>query len=432
MLRLIHDAGLDHEVDSSTFLLGIVRDGRIHRFPQGRNLKALFSPFLSPSAKLQLVKLGVDIVRASRALARHDLTRLAAIDDETAAEYAHRRLNQECLDYLVELSTEGWFYDPPEESSKAALLWHLKNFFLGRLINSRRGVGFLVDGLAERVPVMLRSEVSLVEDRPDGVSVSWRDESGERVETASAAIIATPADVLPKIYPGLDQVRREIVDEFDYPVSTDVTLGLRSVPAEPSLYVLVSRREHPGLQVILLDHHKPGRAPEGRGLVTLIFRSTWQQRLSTLDDDAVVEVGITALNEVVPGMGDLAYWSRVERPTPCILRARPGVFARAARFEAATDPHARVQLAGDYLPISSTNACLVSGERAAARVARRSVPGSRPTAERRPTHRTMIPPSTGSVTPVTYRPLGPTRYSRAAVTSAGSISETSSTGLSDA
>jgi len=57
-----------------------------------------------------------------------------------------------------------------------------------------------------------------------------------------------------------------------------------------------------------------------------------------------------------------------------VVMSRPGTYRDLARFTAATDPAARVQLCGDYLSASTTNASLCSGERAASRLidARRS------------------------------------------------------------
>jgi oxygen-dependent protoporphyrinogen oxidase len=51
-----------------------------------------------------------------------------------------------------------------------------------------------------------------------------------------------------------------------------------------------------------------------------------------------------------------------------VVMSRPGTYRDLARFTAATDPTARVQLCGDYLSASTTNASLCSGERAAERI----------------------------------------------------------------
>jgi hypothetical protein len=48
--------------------------------------------------------------------------------------------------------------------------------------------------------------------------------------------------------------------------------------------------------------------------------------------------------------------------------SRPGTYRDLARFTAATDESSPVQLCGDYLSASTTNASLCSGERAAERL----------------------------------------------------------------
>jgi protoporphyrinogen/coproporphyrinogen III oxidase len=64
---------------------------------------------------------------------------------------------------------------------------------------------------------------------------------------------------------------------------------------------------------------------------------------------------------------------------------RKGRFASVDRFMKATDPTARVQLAGDVGPIPGVNGALVSGMQAGRRIATRAADrGSRAAAGRTP------------------------------------------------
>jgi hypothetical protein len=47
----------------------------------------------------------------------------------------------------------------------------------------------------------------------------------------------------------------------------------------------------------------------------------------------------------------------------------PGRFREVAKYQKTINPHARVQFAGDLDPIGGVNAALVSGHKAAKRVA---------------------------------------------------------------
>jgi predicted NAD/FAD-dependent oxidoreductase len=60
--------------------------------------------------------------------------------------------------------------------------------------------------------------------------------------------------------------------------------------------------------------------------------------------------------------------THVGRWRPAVVMSRPGTYRDLVRFTAATDERARVQLCGDYLSASTTNASLCSGELAARRV----------------------------------------------------------------
>jgi protoporphyrinogen oxidase len=203
--------------------------------------------------------------------------------------------------------------------------------------------------------------------------VTW-EASGtgsERVDDVSAVVIALSAHDMLRVYPGLDPVRSDIVSRLEYGSSVHVYLGLDRVPAEPCYGIMVPRREHPGLLATGLEHHKPGRAPVGKALIAGYFRSAWNESHWDLDDETILRDAVGAINGTLPGLADNIEMTHVQRVQPCLLRGKPGIYGELANFAAATDSQARIQFAGDYFPVSSTNSCLRSGEIAAERIARR-------------------------------------------------------------
>ena len=131
----------------------------------------------------------------------------------------------------------------------------------------------------------------------------------------------------------------------------------------------VPRLEHPDLCVVVLDHNKaPGRAPAGKGLLTSYWHDAWGKEHWDRDDKEVVEDALAGLDRIFPGIENDVEMTHVSRWWSCAVMSRPGLYRDMARFTAATDPSAPVQLAGDYLSATTTNASLCSGEQAARRI----------------------------------------------------------------
>jgi oxygen-dependent protoporphyrinogen oxidase len=171
------------------------------------------------------------------------------------------------------------------------------------------------------------------------------------------------------VYPQLDPVRRAVVEDIEYSTCVDVHLALSAPPAEESMMLQVPSREHPDLCVIVLDHNRaPGRAPAGKGLLTSYWHTAWGDQQWDRPDDEIVETAVPVIDRILPGVADAVEFARVQRWRPAVVMSRPGTYRDLARFTAATDPAARVQLCGDYLSASTTNASLCSGERAAERI----------------------------------------------------------------
>jgi len=371
MVKLIADAGLSGETVPTSDLVGIVREGTTHRIRGGRAIAdALTTRLLSLREKLPLAKLLTDLVRAGDRLDWYDLGRAADLDIETARQYADRRLSTEILEWIIDPALGALFVASPERLSAVDFLFAVRNILGGSFFNSPTGVGFLPRGLARHLDVQLSARCTSVEERPGGVTVTWeRPGEEEHVDEAAFCVIALSGEAMLAVYPQIDSVRREVVEDIEYSTCVDVHLGLSAPPDEPAMMVQVPRREHPDLCVVVLDHNRaPGRAPAGKGLLTSYWHTAWGDQQWDRHDTEIVDAALPAIDRILPGVAGSVEFAHVQRWRPAVVMSRPGTYRDLARFTAATDPSARVQLCGDYLSASTTNASLCSGERASERI----------------------------------------------------------------
>ncbi|HEV7865794.1 MAG TPA: NAD(P)/FAD-dependent oxidoreductase [Acidimicrobiia bacterium] len=372
MVKLIADAGLAGEIVPTSDLVGIVRQGTVHRLRSHAKTDGLTTKLLSAGAKLQMVKMVADLVRAGDRLDWYDLGRAADLDTETARQYADRRLSSEILEWIIDPALGALFVASPERLSAVDFLFAVRNILGGSFFNSPTGVDFLPRGLARHVAVELSARCTSVEEQADGVTVTWeRAGESERVEDAAVCVIALSGHQMLGVYPQIDPVRRDVVEGIEYSTCVDVHLGLSKPPEETAMMVQVPRLEHPDLNVIVLDHNRaPGRAPAGKGLLTSYWHTAFADQQWDRSDEEIVEAAIPAIDRVLPGVADTVELTHVQRWRPAVVMSRPGTYQDLVRFTAATDPSARIQLCGDYLSASTTNASLCSGERVAERLIR--------------------------------------------------------------
>ncbi len=370
MVKLIADAGLSGEIVPTSDLVGIVREGTVHRLRSHAKADGLTTKLLSPAAKLRMVNMVADLARAGDRLDWYDLGRAADLDTETARQYADRRLSGEILEWIVDPALGALFVASPERLSAVDFLFAVRNILGGSFFNSPTGVGFLPRGLARHLDVELSARCTSVEEHAGGVTVTWeRAGEGEHVEEAAVCVIALSGHQMLAVYSQIDPVRRAVVEDIEYSTCVDVHLGLSSPPDEPAMMVQIPRLEHPDLCVVVLDHNRaPGRAPDGKGLLTSYWHTAWGDQQWDRPDDEIVDTAIPVIDRILPGVARSVEFAHVQRWRPAVVMSRPGTYRDLARFTAATDPAARVQLCGDYLSASTTHASLCSGERAAERL----------------------------------------------------------------
>ena len=138
---------------------------------------------------------------------------------------------------------------------------------------------------------------------------------------------------------------------------------------ESDVYLLaVPRSESPSVSVVLFDHLKhPDRAPEGRGLVTVVASPEVAPALLDATDGDVVATLAAEAERFVPGLRGTVTESVVHRFRHGLPEATP--HALSLRGEFASRLGGVVDYAGDWVTLTPySEAAVRSGRRAAARV----------------------------------------------------------------
>ena len=170
--------------------------------------------------------------------------------------------------------------------------------------------------------------------------------------------------------PKLTPDERGFFEQVRYSRGITVDLLFDAPPAVPPHYCAgLPRAEGFDLAGVTVEHHKPGMAPPGAGLLSARLAPAAAARLWGAPDEAVARPALDALAATPFGRLHPFEFAVHRWPTllPCFEAGSP---ARLARFRHRIDRSPRLAFAGDYLLGPSADAALTSGMRAATEVLR--------------------------------------------------------------
>lgn len=364
--------GLGHRIaDIACTRNAVLRDGKLHAADFDSLGDLLRSDLLSSRAKARLPRLLFEVFRHRKRLDPLRPEKAADIDREDMARYLRRIVGEEALEYLLAPAFSSTFDSEPEDLSGAFALLAIR-FFTGgsRLQCFEGGGGLLTRTLADRLSVRVGWEATAVETEAGGARVRFVSPSGERSLIADAAVVAVPGSRVARLCRKLTEAERGFFEQVRY-VRGIITYLLLDEPPQALPYygVAFPRREGLDLYGIAVDHHKPGFAPEGAGLMNAALTSSAAARLFETPDEAVVErvlenLARTPIGRLEPV--DVA----VHRWDPMLPQFHAGYLRHLKSFLDRSERTPRLAFAGDYLVGPFTEAALTSGLRAANEIVR--------------------------------------------------------------
>ncbi|QFG22601.1 NAD(P)/FAD-dependent oxidoreductase [Actinomadura sp. WMMB 499] len=366
--RLISALGLDADpaaVPTVPDALAVWRGGRT-RPHVGRPLGLLTGAGLGARARLDLVRLQARLAR----LGDLDPQRPehTSLGTATVADLV-RPYHPDLRDYLVDPLVGGFFGWDPERSAAAPFAAHLATSGgTSGWRTYRDGMDTLARALAARLDVVTGHPVTRVTGGLRTVLL----ESPRGTVSARAAVLAVPAPVAARLHPDAPPAVREFLRACGYAPMLRVSLvldrPLAPRGARPRFATLVPSAADPLLGVITADHRKhPGRAPEGRGLLSLVTSPAGTAELVGAPDDAVANRLLARAERFVPGLGRNVRHVRVSRFRHGLPEATPRALRLRAAF--ARRPVSSVEYAGDWTVLRPcSEGAVASGGTAAARV----------------------------------------------------------------
>ncbi|MFE9452232.1 FAD-dependent oxidoreductase [Streptomyces sp. NPDC006739] len=352
--------------------VGVWRGGRAHAGVADVSA-VLTGAGLSPRARLDLARL-LAWTAIHRREFDDDHPERTPAGSLTLRDFA-RRYHRDVHDYLLQPVAGSFFgWDTARSAAAPMLALLLAVGPAAGWRTYRDGMDLLARRLAEGLDVVTGSPVEEVVTEEGRV----RLRVGGAVVTARAAVLGVPAPVAARLHVNAP------ADELPYLTACAFTPTLKvsclldrplAPPSRTPLYVLLTPdAEDDTLSAIIVDHAKhPGRAPEGKGLLTLMADARTIPALLKRPERETADRLVRAATPYVPGLDRAterrfvhAFTHGLPEATPEALRRRTPFMARAAR---------PVEYAGDWVMLRpASEGAVRSGALAASRVLSRLRP----------------------------------------------------------
>ncbi|RKT89217.1 oxygen-dependent protoporphyrinogen oxidase [Saccharopolyspora antimicrobica] len=361
--------------------LAVWRDGQAHAgVAEARAL--LSGAGLSCRAHLDLIRFQAWAFR-HRGDFDDDRPERSLLAAETVADFA-RRYHPDLHDYLFQ-PVAGSFFGWNTERSAAAVMVNLLLSVgsAGTWCTYRDGMDTPARRLAAELDVATGQPVHQVIAEDGGA----RLQTGEDVVTARSVLLCVPAPVAAELHANPPAEEAEFLAACTFTPALKVSCLLDaplSVPGGDRPYVLLTPAvEEQVLSAIVLDHEKhPGRAPAGKGLLTLMANAATIPDLLSAPDAEIIDRLTSAVPRYLPGFDAVNRLNFVHRHRFGLPEATPAALHRRARFMAR--PVGPVDYAGDWVMLRpASEGAVRAGALAASRVLSRLRPLVRPVFSKR-------------------------------------------------
>ncbi|MFN3077140.1 MAG: protoporphyrinogen oxidase [Alphaproteobacteria bacterium] len=381
--RLVDQLGLSsRRIDAGTAgsRRYVLRGGRLRALPAGPG-QFVTNQLFSWRAKLRL-------------LAEPWIGR--GVGEETIAAFVTRRLGREFLDYAVEPFVSGVYAGDPSRLSVQAAVPRIHALEVhhgslirgaiamgkvtkasglprGRLVSFDEGMGVLPASLGAALPpgsLQVGARVVGLEPAGDGGwRVLWREAGGEvRAETAPRVVLAVPAAAAAELIAVHVPRAAEILRGIPYAPIVSAAMGWRRGGVGHPLDgfgFLVPRREGMRLLGGLFSSSLfPGRAPEGRVLITAFIGGATDPQVVT-QDEAVLSQTIRDDLARALAVDGLPEMTRITRWSRAIPQYTLGHLERVAEVERLTAALPGLSLLGSWRGGVAVADCILSGEKLA-------------------------------------------------------------------
>lgn len=356
LIPLIKELGLESELIESSSFASVVRNQKICQFSANNPLSPLTSGYLTFSEIVKFIYSSLKWFRQISKLPLDDYSAWAHLDDQTSSEFILKEFNETTLEYIIEPQMQGYYYQSPEESSKAMALMLLSfSQKKGKVLNLKNGMGSLPEKLASFLDVRLNSSVEKVETNNGHVLLR----ANAQTYDFDFVVLACPAPIAKSIYSSKSEIELKLLNtEYSSTINIGALLKekIKNKVINKSYGVLFPRNERQVVSAIGIEsnkHHE--RVPVGKELLDIMLDGTHGKDFLEKSEEEILEIIMPEVCRFIPEFKTQSLnhhfvkWKHAE-PKSLVGRSK-----LIKSYRESLTKETKIVLAGDYLGFPYTD-----------------------------------------------------------------------------
>ncbi len=371
--RLVDALGLHDDFRPASQWTAIIKAGEGRAVSASRPWSVNSSGLLGMKDAVKLAAGSRQMIKETQNLPLENFSCWHDLDDTPAAAWLREQFNDEILEYVFEPMLQGFYFQEPEELSRALpmLLWNFgaRNKQPMALFG---GMEVLPEALAKGLDIRLRSPVTAIEATTEEVRV----ETEKRQFMANFLILAVPAPAARALWNPCDDIERSLLATPYKPAVVLALLipdGLPKSSMPPDVHaIMFPRRERGVIGSVVVGTRKCSIHVAQGELLSAMLSHTAVKRLFEAPQDDILQEVLPELERHFPGLRDRIDTIRCYRWREAAVCTPPGRCRTIKAYrESDVDSDRKVFLAGDYLGTPNVEGAVESGLWAARQIVTR-------------------------------------------------------------
>lgn len=367
--QLIDQTGLKDRLVETSSQVAYLRNGSLRIVDFLNPLSLVTGGFMTWREWLKLVFRSMKMYRHIHKLPINNYAAWADFDTETADEWYNKKFGDWMTEYFIEPMLEGFYFQSPEETSRAlTIAMSAFSIHKSRIMTLKGGMGVLPEALAKELTVHLNTQVNEISVSDKGVTVhtDMQDYSSQRV------ILATPATVAGKLFTTANDLEKTLMDTrysstLCISIITDKSWELPK-KLQNVYGILIPRKERQVISTITIEINKcPDRVKEGI-LFNVMLAGASGARMIDMDEKNVAGEIYPELDRLMPGISESVKFMKIHRWKTAEPLSPVGRSKRLRTYRETWSGTGRILLAGDYMGMPFTEGAAESAHWAASRI----------------------------------------------------------------